>query len=168
MPADLAQEGDVFERIQPVGVVDHDRVGGTCVGAGTEAQEVLEDRLDVGDVGVDLLDREELAALVLARGVADLGGAAAHEDDRAVAGLLHPAQHHHRDQRSDMQAVGGRVVADIGGDDALGGLGVEPFQIGALVDVTALLKDAEEVGAELGHSRIWRIRRCAAAVSRRR
>ena len=39
---------------------------------------------------------EKAAALVLAGGVADPGGAAAHQGDRAVPGLLHPVEQHDR------------------------------------------------------------------------
>ena len=52
--------------------------------------------------------------LVLARGVADLGGAAAHQHDRLVAGLLPQPQQHDLKQVADMQAVGGTIEADIG------------------------------------------------------
>ena len=52
-----------------------------------------------------------------AGGIADLGGAAAHEHDRAVAGALQQPQQHDLHEAADMQAVGGGVEADIGGDD---------------------------------------------------
>ena len=51
MRADVAQEGDVVERVEPVGIVDHDRVGRAVA----EGQEALEDAADRGDVGVDRL-----------------------------------------------------------------------------------------------------------------
>ena len=57
---------------------------------------------------------EQLAALVLARRIADLGRAAAHQHDRLVPGLLQPAQHHDLDQAADVEARRGRVEADIG------------------------------------------------------
>ena len=61
---------------------------------------------------------EDAAALVLAGRVADPRGAAAHQRDRLVAGLLQPVQHHDRQQRADMQRGRGAVEADIGGDRA--------------------------------------------------
>ena len=61
--------------------------------------------------------REQLAALVLAGRIADLGGAAAHQHDRLVPGLLEPAQHHDLDEAADMERRRGRVEADIAGHD---------------------------------------------------
>ena len=49
MRADVAQERDVVERVEPVGIVDHDRVGRAVA----EGQEALEHAPDRGDVGVD-------------------------------------------------------------------------------------------------------------------
>ena len=63
-----------------------------------------EDRLDAGDIGADLGIGEQLARLVLAGRIADLGGAAADQHDRLVARLLQLAQHHDRDEIADMQA----------------------------------------------------------------
>ena len=68
---------------------------------------------------------EQLPALVLAGRVADLGRAAAHQRDRPMAGALQVAQHHDLTQMADMQAVGGAVVADIGGDGPVGGQRVQ-------------------------------------------
>jgi len=53
-----------------------------------------------------------LALGVLARWVADLGGAAAHHDDGLVAGLLQAAQEHDLDQAADVQTGGRGVEAD--------------------------------------------------------
>ena len=78
-------------------------------------EELVEDAADAGHVGGDLGVGQQLAALVLARGIADPGGAAAHQHDRPVAGLLQQAQQHDLQQAADMQAVGGAVEADIGG-----------------------------------------------------
>jgi len=58
-----------------------------------------------GDVGL----AEQLARLVLAGGIADLGRATAHQDHRLVPGLLQSAQHHDLDQAADMQAGRGGV-----------------------------------------------------------
>src|ERR1043166_641422 len=52
------------------------------------------------------------ASLVAARLIADARRAAAHQDDRLVAGLLQPVQHHDRDQVPDMQRPAGAVIAD--------------------------------------------------------
>ena len=64
---------------------------------------------------------EQLAALVLAGRIADLGGAAAHQHDRLVPGLLQPPQHHDLDEAADMERRRGRVEADIAGHDLLRG-----------------------------------------------
>ena len=114
--ADIAQEVDVVERRQPLGVVDHDR----GVRPPVEVDEVGEGRLEALLVGLDLVVGEELARLVLARRVADARRAAAHQRDRPVAGLLEPAQHHDREQVADVEARRRAVEADIGGDHALG------------------------------------------------
>src|SRR5690348_7439188 len=58
----LTQERDVFQRVEPVAIVDHDGVAR----AFAEGQESLEDPKDSGNVRVDLFMREELPALVLA------------------------------------------------------------------------------------------------------
>ncbi len=128
--ADVAQEIDVVERRQPLGVVDHDRVG-LALAEGDEVGEGLAQALLVG---LDLLVGEELAHVVLAGRVADPGRAAAHERDRPVAGLLEPAQHHDRDEVADVKARRRAVESDIGGDRAPGGLGVEALGVGELVD----------------------------------
>ena len=148
MLADVAQEVDVVERRQPFGVVDHD--GG--VGPALEIDELGEGGLEALLVGLDLIVGEELAQLVLARRVADARRAAAHQRDRPVAGLLEPAQHHDREEIADVIARRRAVVADIGGDHALGQRRIEPVRVGALVEEAALGHDAEEIGLELGHS----------------
>ncbi len=65
---------------------------------------------------LDLLGRQDQPRLVLAGGIARLGGAAAHQQDGPVAGLLQPAQGHQLHQIADMHGLGGAVEADIGGD----------------------------------------------------
>ena len=146
MRAEIAQERDVAELVQPLGVVDQQRA------AGAEVEELGERPLDAALVGVDLRLGQQLPAFILARRVADLGRAATHQRDRPVAGLLQVAQHHDADQIADMQAVGGAVVADIGGDDAVGRQRVERRQIGALMDEAARLQRAQQLGPQAGHA----------------
>ena len=50
-----------------------------------------------------IVSGEQLAALVLARGIADLGRAAAHQHDRLVPRLLQPPQQHDLHQAADME-----------------------------------------------------------------
>ena len=52
-------------------------------------------------------------------------------------------------QAADMEARRRAIEADIAGDGPAGGEGVEPFQVGALMDEAALFEDTQEVG--LGH-----------------
>src|SRR5690348_5107258 len=99
MPADIAQKRNVEKAVEPFGVVDHDRIAWLAA----ERQVVREAAPDARQVGVDLLRRKELARLVTARRVADLGRAAAHQGDRLVAGLLPPAQQHDLREMADME-----------------------------------------------------------------
>ena len=99
MPADVAQQRDVEQRVEPVGIVGHRGVGRPAA----ERQVVREALLDLRHVVVDLRGRQELARLVAAGRIADLGGAAAHQRDRLVAGLLPPAQQHDLQQVADME-----------------------------------------------------------------
>ncbi len=133
--ADVAQELDVVERRQPLGVVDHHGVGAAVA----ELQELGEDALHALLVGLDLLDRAELPRLVLARGVADAGGAAAHQRDRlarrssaaSVSIMIEISD-------ADVQRRRRAIVADIGDEPTLGGQRVEACKIRALVDEAAL------------------------------
>ena len=140
MPADIAQERDVEQSIEPIGVVDHDRVARAVA----ELQEFGEDLADPGHVAGDLLVGQKLAGFVLPGGVADLRRAAAHQYDRLVAGLLEPAQQHDRHQVADMQAVGGAVVADIGRHRTLREPRIERREIGALMNKAAFGRDRQE------------------------
>src|SRR6202049_5329693 len=83
MPADIAQHLDPVELGQPFAVVGHDRV----VLAAAEFQEAREHLLDAILVALDFLDRQDSSRFVFSGGVADAGGAAAHQRDRLVAGL---------------------------------------------------------------------------------
>jgi hypothetical protein len=125
-----------------------------AVGAGAElrsdpwdskTRKLGEHRLDAGHVARDLLVGEQLARLVLARGIADLGRAAAHQHERPVAAALQPAQDHDLHQAADMQAVGGAVEPDIGGRNPAHQALVERLEVGYLVNEAAFMDDAEEV-----------------------
>ena len=148
VPADVAQHLDVVELGQPFGVVGHDGV----VPAATESEKLGEGHLDAGLVGLDLLDGQDLARLVPARGIAHARGAAAHQHDRLVAaGRLHPVQHHDGVEVADVQRRRRAVVADIGDHVALDGKRVQPREVGALVDEAALIQDIEEIGLVFCH-----------------
>ena len=143
----VAQEIDVVEMIQPVSIVDHPRIRGAIA----EIEKPPEHLADAGQVGADLLDGEKLPRFVLERGIANLGGAAAHQGDRPVPGLLHPAQHHDLDERSGMQRGGRGIKSNIAADLARHGGGIEPFRVGDLVDESSGRQYVEEVGFELAH-----------------
>jgi hypothetical protein len=105
---------------------------------------------------------------VLERGVADLGRAAAHQDDRLVSGLLKTAQQHDLDQVADVQRRRRRIETDIARDHAGCGRLVQFDRVGDLVDIAARLHQAQEVrleggfgngvGRGLGHGRVRSIR----------
>ncbi len=139
MTPDVAQERNVAQLVQPIRIVGRD-------GAGVEIEEPREHGANLGDVGVDLLVREQRAGGVLAGGIADLAGAAAHQHDRAVAGLLQPAQHHDRQEVADMQARCGGVEADIGGDRALCGARIEPGRVRELMNEAPARQHVEKFG----------------------
>ena len=108
MRADITQERNVFQLVQPVRIIDHD---GVILAIG---QNVLECPPDTGDIACYVIIRQHLAGFVLAARIADFRGAATHQGNRLVTKVLHPVKHHDRDQMSDMQTVAGRVIADIG------------------------------------------------------
>jgi hypothetical protein len=59
-----------------------------------------------------------------------------------------PAQHHDLHQAADMQRRRGGIEADIAGHDLLGRERIEPCGIGQLVDIAALVEQAEQ-GSDL-------------------
>ena len=50
-----------------------------------------------------------------------------------------------------MERRRGRVEADIAGDHLLPGVGVEPRRIGDLVNIAALVEQAQEIGLVADH-----------------
>ena len=123
------------------------------VGAVAEIEEAGKDRAEALLVGLDLVVGEELPRLVLAGRVADPGGAAAHQRDRLVAGLLEPAEHHDRDEVPTWSDGAGAVVADIGDDRSLERQRIEPLGVGALMDKSALERTRmrSDLKALMGH-----------------
>lgn len=133
MRAVFAQEVDIIQVFQPVGVVQK-------LGVVAAIAELQEDGENPGNTLYVCRNRgvvHHLAALVLAGRVADLGGAAAHEGDRLMAGFLEPVEHHDLDERTGMKAVGGGVEADIGGLRSFREFCIQPFEVAALVDKAA-------------------------------
>ena len=111
--ANSAQHFDIAERAQPLVVINHHCVGRSVA----EGQQSLEHHADRGDVRLNIIAGEHLAALVLAGRIADFGGAAAHHDDWLMPGLLQPSQHHNLHQRANMQRWRGGIEANIARHD---------------------------------------------------
>ncbi len=148
VPADVAQQRDIEQRVEPVGVVGHHRIGL----AAAERKIVAEALADARHVGVDLCRRQQLARLVAARRIAHLGRAAAHQRDRLVPGFLPPAQQHDLQQVPDMERIGGAVEADIGAAGASRQQLVQARGIAALMHHAALVHDPHEIRLEARHS----------------
>jgi hypothetical protein len=105
--ADVPQKLHIVELQQPVGIVDHDGL------ARPKVNKPLHLLFEAVAVVLDGLDRQHLTHIAASGGVADHAGAAADQNDRAVAGhlqALHEAQRH---KVADVQGVRGRVEADI-------------------------------------------------------
>ena len=80
MAPDIAQQRDVAQLVEPVGIVDHDGVARAVA----EVEEFREDRADACHVAGDLGIVEQRPRLVLAGRIADPRRAAAHQHDRLV------------------------------------------------------------------------------------
>ena len=102
--------------------------------------------MNAAEVLFNLSVVEQRACRIAETRITNAGRSATHQNDRLVSGPLKPAQHHDRDEVSDVQAVGSQIEAVVRHDRS----GAEPLiecgQIGALVDETALGKRAEKVG----------------------
>ena len=84
MLADIAQERNIVQRIEPVGIVDHHGIGRAV----TEAKKSFEHPPYARDVRRDIGIGQQLARFVLARWIADFRCAATHQHDRFVPRLL--------------------------------------------------------------------------------
>src|SRR5215813_6893243 len=133
MTPDIAQQRYVAKLIEPVGIVDH-----YCIARPvTELDEFGEDRADSRHVTGDRGVVEQLARLVLAGGIPNPRGAAAHQHNRLVPALLEQPQQHDADQAADVQTVSCTVIADIAGDAAAAEPLVERLEIGTLMNKAA-------------------------------
>ncbi len=154
MAPDVTKEFDVVEGGQPLGVVGHDGV----TTASAEVDEAREGAFDALLVGLDLLQGQELAALVPPGGIADPRRASAHQRDRLAAGLLQPMEHHDREEMADVERGRRAIVAHIGHELARQGLRVEPLRIGALMNEAPLREHLQEI-------RSWRAHRLLLSAS---
>ena len=141
MPPHIAQEGDVFELVEPLGIVELDGVGRAIA----EGKEGFEGAADAGLVVRDGLVAQQRPDLVAEGRVADARGAAAHQHDGLVAAALQQAQQHDRQQVADMQAVRRQVEARIGGKRPRLQARDEGFLVGDLVDEAALARRMQEI-----------------------
>ena len=112
MLADVPHEVDGAYLFEPVRVVDQE---GRVI-LRVEVQKPRELRSDALQVRLKALAREQRTLLGLAARVTDEAGAAASDRDRPMAVPLHPDEHHDAQEVADVQAVGGRVEADVCGD----------------------------------------------------
>src|SRR3984893_14410707 len=138
----VAQKIDVIERGEPFRVVGHDRV----MFFFAEIQEPGEDAVDPLFIGGNRLQREQLTARVLARGIADPCRAAAHERDRLATGLLQPAQEHDLNERAGVERRRRAVETGIGNELSRFCYLIEHREIGALMQKATLDEHGEEAG----------------------
>ena len=75
MTPDVAQQRDVAQLVEPIGIVDHDGVARSVA----ELDELGEDRADARHVAGDLGVVEQRPGFVLARGIADARRSATHQ-----------------------------------------------------------------------------------------
>src|SRR5262245_20180901 len=141
MSPHIAQELDIVERCQPLGVVEHQGRGLALA----EPQEASEHALDRLLVALDGLDGKDAPGLVLAGRVADPRGAAAHERDRLAARALQPSEHHDGNEMPNVQGWRRAVVADVADHFAVTPQTVEAGKIGTLVDIAALIERMEKI-----------------------
>ena len=90
MHAVIAQERNIFQLVEPFRVIDHDGIGQPIA----KMQVFFKNLTDAIFVFFNLMVRKQGALGVFARRVANFCGAAAHQDNRLVAGLLKNSQHH--------------------------------------------------------------------------
>ena len=137
----IPQELDVFQIVQPVGVVEHDCIAGAVA----KGQKLRKHVLDPGHVGGNAVIVQHLPGFVPARRVADLGGPAAHQNDGLVAGALHVPQHHDLHQIAHMEARRRAIEADVTGHRPGAGQRPQTVTIRLLVNELSFLKHRQKV-----------------------
>ena len=129
--ADLAQELNVVERLEPLGIVEHERL------AVREVNEALHLTLETLGIVLDGLLSKHLAHIGAAGGVADERRAVADEGDGLVAGhlqALHQAQRH---KVTNVQRIRRAVKANVKRGFAVVDHVFDLFLIGHLRDQAA-------------------------------
>jgi len=133
-----------MQLIEPISIVRRDR-------ARPEVEKARENATDRGDIGIDLFAREQRAAGILARGIADLAGAAADERYWPMAGFLQPPQHHDGEKVADMKAGRGCIKTDIGRDRVGACLGVQAFGFRDLMNKSSRRQNLKKIGLVGAH-----------------
>ena len=141
--ADVAQEADHVELREPCVVVGEDRGVRPAVEIEERAHLALEPLRPLGD----LLFRIQRALTGLAARVADEAGAPADEHDRPVSGQLQAAQRQQRQEAADVEAVGGRIEADVRRAAPREEVRVELVGRGDVGDELAALEIAQQIRA---------------------
>ena len=113
MLTDITEERNIFERIEPFGIVEHYRIGRAVA----ESQEPLENPFDRRNVFPDQISRQHLARFVLEAWVTNLARAATHQNNRFMSSLLHPPKQHDLNQAAYMKRWRSRIEADIARDN---------------------------------------------------
>ena len=144
--AHVSQELEQRDAAEPVLVV-HQAGGGGAL----EVEQALELGPDAGPVGGQRLRVEEGPLLGPAAGIAHHAGGPSDQRQRAVAGLLEPAQHQHPDQMAEVEAVGGGVDAEVQNGGRVVEQGGQLPPVGVVVDQAPGLEVCEQGGA--GHGR---------------
>src|SRR5258707_7074976 len=116
-----------------------------------ELQKAREHLLDAVLVALNLLDPKDFPRLVLAGGVADPRGAAAHQRNRLVAGLLQPIEAHDLHHRADMQRGRSAVEADVANELAPGRERIQRVRVRNLMNKAAFLQHIEKIRFKNGH-----------------
>ncbi len=138
---DVPKKRDVLQRIQPIGVVDENRVGRTVA----ERQKPPQEFFDPLDIGLDFPFAADLPHLVFAGRVADLRRATTDQSDGFLPRALHNPEFKDLHEVADMKARRRRIEADVADDTALERRSVERLEIGRVVEVTAPDHGAQEI-----------------------
>ena len=137
--ADIADEIDIAQAAQPVGVVDDQRL---VVAKLDKAGQL---RLDAGDVVIDGFHGHHLAHIGFAAGVANHGRCTAHQGDGLVARALHVRHGDDGDEVAEVQAGGGGVKAYVEGSGFALQLLVQIVFKGYLGDESAFLQGVKNM-----------------------
>ena len=141
MAANVAQQFDIAQLIEPICVIDHD-----CIGrAVAKGQEALKNPADGGDIAVDSIGIEHLADFILAGWIPHLGRPTAEQNNRLMSGLLQATQQHDRHKITDMKRGGCCIKSHITRHNGVRRQLIERIGVRNLVDVAAIGEGAEQV-----------------------